>query len=75
MKEFGIIILLLVIAAIFCFCLLMYCVGYVRGMKETINIDNEYDKKFKKLIVDFVTENYVKKGETIEENQPHQEQR
>lgn len=46
-----------------------FCVGYIKGMKNIIDMDNKYDYEFRKLITDFVTEKYVRKTEKENNNE------
>lgn len=54
-------IILLTVCLIVLLIYAFYNIGYVKGMKSIIDIDNEYEYKFRKLITDFVTEKYVRK--------------
>lgn len=61
-------IILLTVCLIALLVYVSFYIGYVKGMKEIIDMDNEYDYKFKKLITDFVTEKYERRtGEESEE--------
>lgn len=48
MQEIALIILLCLYPATVCGAILAYCKGYINGMKTIINMDTEYDEKFKK---------------------------
>lgn len=61
MQEIALIILLCLYPATICGAVLAYSKGYINGMKTIINMDTEYDEKFKKMITDFVTEKYERK--------------
>lgn len=61
MQEIALIILLCLYPATICGAILAYSKGYINGMKTIINMDTEYDEKFKKMITDFVTEKYERK--------------
>ena len=61
MQEIALIILLCLYPATICGAILSYSTGYIKGMKKIIDIDTEYDKKFKEMITDFVTEKYERK--------------
>lgn len=50
---FIVVIILIITAA--------YNVGCIDGMKKIMDIDEEYDKEFKQMVLDFVTEKYEKK--------------
>ena len=41
--------------------LLAYSKGYARGAKDIVDIDTEYDRKFKEMIVDFIVGNYERR--------------
>lgn len=38
-----------------------YVMGRARGEKDMMEIDREYDKKFKEMVADFITEHYERK--------------
>lgn len=61
MQELALIILLCLYPATICGAILAYSKGYINGMKTIINMDTEYDKKFKEMITDFVKEKYERK--------------
>ena len=68
MQEIILAALLYLYPATFCI-LLAYFKGYVRGAKDIVDIDTEYDRKFKEIIVDFIVGNYVRRDEHAEDGE------
>ena len=49
--------------------LFAYFKGYVRGAEDIVDIDTEYDRKFKEIIVDFIVGNYERRDEHAEDGE------
>ena len=41
--------------------LLAYNLGCIKGMKEIMDIDREFDDKYKHMVIDFICEHYISK--------------
>lgn len=60
-KMLFLLIIILFIVVIICLLAIAYNIGCISGMRKIMAIDEEGDKEFKQMILDFVSEKYVKK--------------
>ena len=69
MQEIILVALLCLYPATLICILLAYSKGYARGAKDIVDLDTEYDRKFKEMIVDFIVGNYVRRDEHAEDGE------
>lgn len=69
MQEIILVALLCLYPATLICILLAYSKGYARGAKDIVDIDTEYDRKFKAMIADFIVGNYVRRDEHAEDGE------
>lgn len=41
--------------------MLSYNIGFIFGMKEIMGIDKKFDDDFKKMVIDLITEKYIRR--------------